>query len=220
MSRGTEPLPGLQAAVAKDRPSIADALGGRQGLLDSGLPGVVFVLTFTVGRQLTWSLWAAVATSAVLTAVRLVRRQTLQHAFSGFLGILLCAFIARRSGKAEDFYLPGLWINAGYAAGYLVSILIRWPLLGVLLGFLTGEGTSWRRDPARLRAYCLASWVWVGMFVLRIAVQYPLYAAGNVTALGVARVAMNLPLLAVAVYASWRILRAVPPARAESEARP
>jgi hypothetical protein len=193
--------------------SLVDALGGPRGFIDSALPGIVFVSVFTVTREVEPSAIAAVATAAGLVALRIIRRETLQHALSGVIGVAICAFIAQRSGRAENFYLPGLLINMAYAAAYVVSILVRWPILGIALGPLLGEGMAWRRDPARLRAYSRASWVWVAMFLLRIAVQAPLWAVGAVTALGVARVAMGLPMFALAAWISYLILRRVPTVR-------
>ena len=89
----------------------------------------------------------------------------MQFVLAGFVGVALAAFIADRTGRAEDFFLPGLLLNAAYATAYLVSIAIRWPLLGVILGPMTGEGMSWRKDPERVRLYSRASWIWVGVFV-------------------------------------------------------
>lgn len=193
--------------------TLVTALGGRRGLAEAGLPSLVFVAVLTATTSLTPAVWAAVAVAAALTAFRLWRRETLQHAIAGFFGVALGAFIAHRTGEAENFYLPGLFLNAGYGAVYLVSILVRWPLLGVVVGPLIGEGTAWRSEPARLRAYSRASWVWVAMFVLRLAVQLPLYLSGAVVALGVMRVAMGLPGVLVAGWVSYLLLRRVPPAR-------
>lgn len=199
------------AAVVQERFSIAEAIGGGRGLLDAGLPGIVFVTVYTITRSLTAAVWGAIAAGALLTAVRLARRETVQHALAGFVGVAIAAFIAQRTGRAENFFLPGLFINAGYALAYLVSILVRWPLLGLFVGAMYGQGTAWRRDPAQLRAFTLASWVWVGMFCLRIAVQWPLYLAGALVPLGVARLAMGWPLFLLAVWISWLLLRPVSP---------
>jgi len=199
------------AAVVQERFSIAEAIGGGRGLLDAGLPGIVFVTVYTITRSLTAAVWGAIAAGALLTAVRLARRETVQHALAGFVGVAIAAFIAQRTGRAENFFLPGLFINAGYALAYLVSILVRWPLLGLFVGAMYGQGTAWRRDPAQLRAFTLASWVWVAMFCLRIAVQWPLYLAGALVPLGVARLAMGWPLFLLAVWISWLLLRPVSP---------
>ena len=197
-------------AAADDAASLQAAFGGRAGLLDAGLPGVVFVLVYTVGgRDLRLSLIVALSTAALLSVLRLVRGQPLQYALSGFLGVGIAAFLASRTGRAEDFYLPGLLYNAGYALAFLVSIAVRWPIIGVMLSLVTQAGTSWRRDPTLLRAYTRASWVWVGMFVLRLAVQLPLYLVGEsaLVALGTARVALGVPLYLVVLWVTYRVLR-------------
>ncbi len=205
------PPPGTLARAATGEAfSALDAVGGRRGIVESVVPGVLFVLVFTATRQLPWALVAAVGAAAAFSVARLARRDTVQPAVAGLVGIAVCALVARRTGRAEDFYLPGLWVNGAYAVAYVVSILVRWPILGVAVGFMTGEGTAWRRDPARLRAYSQASWVWVAMFALRLLVQWPLYLSGSVTALGIARVAMGLPMFALAAFVSWLILRRVP----------
>ena len=201
------------SALSGGRFNLAESIGGTRGVVDNALPGIVFVTVFGIVQQLDVAIWAALAVGAVLAAIRLARRETLQHALGGFVGIAIAAFIAQRSGRAENFFLPSLLKNVGWAAAYLVSILVRWPLLGFFVGPLTGEGLAWRRDPARLRAYSRASWIWVGVFALRAGVQYPLWVAGAVTALGVVSVILGLPLFALAIYLSWLILRRVPPAR-------
>ena len=126
---------------------------------------------------------------------------------AGFPAPALSAWVVSKTGRAEDFFLPGLLANAAYAAGYLISILVGWPLLGVIVGAIRGTGMGWREDPELVRAYSRASWIWVGLFSLRLAVQLPLYLASALTALGVARVAMGIPLFAVGIWLSWLILR-------------
>jgi hypothetical protein len=187
---------------------LAEALGGAHGLADSSLPGLAFVVAYTVGgNELGPAIGAAVVVAIVLTVVRLVRRETLQFAFAGLVGVAIAAFIASRTGRAEDFFLPGLLLNAGYALAYAISIWVRWPLIGVLAGPLVGEGMEWRQDPERVAVYARASWVWVGVFVLRLAVQLPLYLAGAVVALGIAKAAMGVPIFIVAIWITYLVLR-------------
>ena len=120
----------------------------------------------------------AVAISAVLAVARLLRRQTTQFALSGVLGVAFGAFVASRTGKAEDFFLPGILINAGSATAYLVSILVRRPLLGLIVSTVTGEGRAWYRDPERRLAYTKASWIWVGLFCFRLVDPAPALPVG------------------------------------------
>jgi len=190
------------------------ALGGWRGIIDSGLPTVVFVVGYLVtGSNLQTSLIAAIAAGVLIVGWRLIRRQPLQQVLAGFIGLLIAAWFASRTGKAEDVFLPGLLLNIGYGIAFLVSILIRWPLLGIAMGFLTGEGTRWRQEPDLRRVYAAASWIWVGVFGLRVVVQVPLYLSGSVAALGIAKVVLGWPLYLAAAYATYRVLAPVYRAR-------
>jgi hypothetical protein len=204
-----EPEPHASGEEEEGPRDLAEALGGAHGLADSSLPGLAFVIAYTAGdNELGPAITAAVGMAVVLTIVRLIRRETLQFAFAGLVGVGIAAFIASRTGRAEDFFLPGLLLNAGYALAYAISIWVRWPLIGVLAGPLVGEGMEWRQDPERVGVYARASWVWVGVFLLRLAVQLPLYLAGAVVALGVAKAAMGVPIFIVAIWVTYLVLRA------------
>src|SRR5829696_1447080 len=186
-------------------PSLVDAVGGPLGVAESALPAAAFVLTYTVtGQDTRAAVIAAVALGVIFAVARIARGQTVQF---GLGGLALSAYVVSRTGKAEDFFLPGLLANAGYALAYLISILVRWPLLGVIIATLRGGDMAWRKDPKAVRSYSRASWVWVALFSLRLAVQLPLYLASALTALGVARIAMGIPLFAVGIWLSWLILR-------------
>jgi hypothetical protein len=189
-------------------PSLSAAVGGPLGVAESALPAAAFVLAYTIsGQDTRIAVIAAVALGGIFGVARIVRGQTVQFALAGLGGLALSAYVVSRTGKAEDFFLPGLLANAAYAAAYFISILVRWPLLGVIVGAIRGTGMGWREDPEQVRAYSRASWVWVGLFSLRLAVQLPLYFASALTALGVARIAMGIPLFAVGIWLSWLILR-------------
>lgn len=195
-------------ASSKDRLDLIDALGGPRGLADSGLPGLAFVLAYTVsGSDLQLAIWTAVGLAALLTVVRLARRETLQFALAGLIGVGIAAFISSRTGRAEDFFLPGLLLNAAYAVAYAVSISIRWPLIGVIVGPLSGDGMEWRRDPDRVRLFSRASWIWVAVFLVRLAVQLPLYLSDSLVALGIAKAAMGVPIFALAMWLTYLVLR-------------
>lgn len=188
--------------------NLFEAMGGGHGILDSSLPGLAFVVAYTVsGQDLETAVWSAVVVGALLFGVRVVRRETIQFAIAGFVGVAIAAFIAQKTGKAENFFLPGLLLNLGYALAYMISIMVRWPLIGVFIGPLVGEGMEWRKDPRLLRVYTRASWIWVGLFVIRLTVQLPLYLAGELVALGVAKTAMGVPIFAIAVWLSYLVMR-------------
>jgi hypothetical protein len=195
----------------EDKDKVLNALGGKRGLIDSGLPSLVFLVVFNIsGKDVNAALYAAVALSIVLTLLRLLKRETIQHAFSGLIGVGICALISKRTGNAADFYLPGLWINAAYGLLYAITNLVKWPILGVMLGPILGENLLWRKDPARLNAYIKAGWLWVAMFAARLIVQYPLYKSGNINILGTARLLMGYPLFILTAWGTWQILRKTP----------
>jgi hypothetical protein len=191
--------------------SLADALGGVRGVAETSVPAAAYVVALLVTDQnTTTSAIVAVAVGVVLFLARLVQRDTLQHALSGLVGVALAAFVAARTGRAEDFFLVSILKNVGFAAVYVVSILARWPLLGVLVGAIRQQPSAWREDPDQLRAFSRASWIWVGMFLLRIVVQVPLWAAGLTVALGTANVALGLPVYLVTLWLTWLVLRDQP----------
>lgn len=186
--------------------SLMQALGGRRGVLDSGLPPLTFVSAYLAsGSDLTVALAAALVAGVVVTAWRLFTRDTLRHALAGFGAVALAAFVASRTGRPEDYFLPSLLSNVGAALAWAISIWIRRPFLGLTVGALT-RSSAWRTDPEMLAAYCRASWVWVGSFVLRAAVMAPLWLAGMTVALGLAKVALGWPLVLVVIWLSWLIV--------------
>jgi hypothetical protein len=188
-------------------PSLIDAVGGPVGMVESSVPAIAFVAVYSLsGSDTKLAAIVAVVLAVLLTIARLVRRETPRHALSGLVGIGFAAFIAARSGKAENFFLPGLIANAVYAAAFAASIVIRRPLVGVIVAQLDGEGSEWRDDPLRVRTFARASWLWVGLFLTRLTVQLPLYLAGAVVALGVARTAMGLPLFALGLWLTYRLV--------------
>lgn len=214
MTETRDPAAAITSAVA---PPLMEAIGGPLGICESALPAAAFVATYTAtGQDTRAAVIVAVALGAVFAVARIARGQTVQFALGGLGGLALSAYVVSRTGKAEDFFLPGLLANAAYALAYAISIAVRWPLLGVIVASLRGQGMEWRKDPAQVRSYSRASWIWVALFSLRLSVQLPLYLAGALAALGVARISMGIPLFAVGIWLSWLILRPREPAAAPS----
>jgi hypothetical protein len=195
----------------QDKETVIKALGGKKGLIDSGLPAVVFLVTFNVRNDLREAIVAALGLSIVLAIFRLAKKDTIQHSISGILGVLICAYFANRSGNASDFYIPKLLTNLAYGSTYLIANLVGWPILGIVLGPLLGENFEWRKNPERKKVYTRASWIWVAMFFSRIAVQYPIYRSGNVNLLGTVNLAMGYPLFFATAYGSWLVIKTAPP---------
>ncbi|KAE8764212.1 DUF3159 domain-containing protein [Georgenia thermotolerans] len=190
--------------------SVADAVGGVRGLVESVAPGLVFVVVFIATGALVPPLVASLAVAVLAMIVRLVQRTPVTQAAGGLVGVLIGVLWAWRSGEAANYFAMGLWTNAAYAVALLVALVAGWPAVGVVVSLLKGEGFAWRKDPAllaRRRRFVLATWLWIGMFVLRLAVQVPLYLDASVAWLGTARIVMGVPLWALTLWATWVLVR-------------
>lgn len=195
------------------------AIGGWRGMIDSGLPSLVFLLVYLLnGRVLQPALLAALGTGAVIFVLRLVRREPLTQVLAGFAGVAISAWVSARTGQARDFFLWGLIVNVAYGSAFLISLAVRWPLMGVVVGMFMGDPTGWRQDPELRRRFAAATWVWVLLFGSRILVQVPLYLAGWVGALGGAKIVMGWPLFLFAAYVTYRLLAPIFQERRSAEA--
>ncbi|TYB95236.1 DUF3159 domain-containing protein [Micromonospora sp. WP24] len=213
-SGGAPQRPEGAEAADQGRPeSLADLLGGRAGAIDATLPPVAFAVGWLLGGESIWvGVGAALVTGAGVAVWRLRRGDRPRSVLIGLLAVCVAALIALRTGRAEDFFLLQLLSNAASTLVWAVSILLRWPLLGVVVGAALGQRTRWRRDAALVRAYGRGSWVWTATYVLRVAVFVPLYLGGQVVALVAARVALTWPLVAAALAVSWLVVRRSLPA--------
>ena len=189
--------------------SLLRAVGGGRGLIESILPGLGFLVIYTLTKSLVLSVLAPVALALVFVIVRLATKTALTQAFAGIAGIALSALLALLTGKAEANFIPGIIINVVSLSVLLVSILIRWPLIGVIFGFLTNDGFLWRTTKAKRRVLYLATWLWAFLFALRLAVEVPLYLAGNTELLAGAKLILGVPLYAGMLWVTWLLVRAV-----------
>ena len=194
---------------------VLKSAGGVQGIAESILPGLVFLVAFTVSRELPLALTAALAVAAAFTVARLVQRKPLTQALAGIVGVGLSAWLANSTGKAEDFYVLGFFTNLGYILAMSISIAVRWPFAGLLFGFIRNEGLDWRKNPGRVKAYQLGTWVIIAVLVLRLVVQVPLYFMGEpgFAALATTRLLMGAPLYILGIWVAWLLTRPAPPAK-------
>lgn len=197
------------------RAQLSTALGGARGMLESAVPTVGFTGTYVVLHELRPALLVSISLAIVLLVVRLVQRQTPQFVLNAAVGIAVAAAFALRSGEARDFFLPGLLYNGGYAVVLVGSVLVGWPLVGFLIGSVTGDVTAWHRDRQVVRLCSTLTWVLAIPCLVRIAVQLPLYLADAETWLGITKIAMGWPLqvgaLALMVYVLGRDATPVSP---------
>ncbi|MCW0212563.1 MAG: DUF3159 domain-containing protein [Pseudonocardia sp.] len=206
------------AALPPGEPdSLRAILGGRGGAIDATVPVVVFVLAWVLADAVGWPSAVAVGGGAAIAAglavaiVRLAQGRRPRAVLFGLLGVAVAALIAMYTGRAADFFLVQIATNAASALAWTISIVVRWPLLGLVVGTLLGQKTRWRRDPDLTRGYQRASWVWVGQYVVRVAVFLPLYQADLVLGLGAARAVLSPALVALCVFLSWPMLRSALP---------
>lgn len=192
------------------------AMGGTLGIVETVLPGLIFVLVFALSGDPWFAIFLSAGASVLFTLWRLVRRQAPTQALVGLAGVILSAVLALMTGRAQDNFLIGIYTNAAYGAVFLVSILVGWPILGVFVNLAKSAGTSWRKDRHQFRVYMGVTALWVVMFATRLIVEVPLWASNNTQALGIAKVALGLPLYVPVLAASWLIIRGMARERART----
>lgn len=187
---------------------LFDAIGGIRGLIESVVPGLAFLIVFTITKNVQPSVLVPVAVAAVFIAVRLIRRENIGPAVSGALGIALSAGIALFSGRAEDNFITGFIINAFSVLVMTGSVIIKRPLIGVVAGMVTSD-SEWRNDTLKFRRSLVASLGWVGVFALRLVVELPLYFSAQIEMLATAKLVLGLPLYALMLWITWVLLKGI-----------
>ncbi len=188
------------------RHQLSKALGGRRGMLEGAVPTIAFTITYITTRELKLALGVGGALAVLLLVIRILQKQPVQFVVNSIVGITIAAVFALRSGKAEDVFLPGIIYNAAYGGLMTLSVLVRWPIVGLLIGSVTGDLTSWRLNPGLVRLCSRLTWLLVAPCVIRVAVQYPLYLDGQVGWLGVSKIALGWPLQVAALAAMVYLL--------------
>lgn len=208
-----KPPANVDTVEALVRKQLSTALGGPRGVLEAAIPTAAFTLCYVVTHELRTALFVAAGLAAVALVVRLVQRSTVQFVMNAAFGIAIGAAFALRADGGEDsddgalaYFLPGILYNTAYGAVLLLTVLIRWPLVGFMVGAVTGDPTGWRNDPAMVKLCSRLTLLLALPCVLRVLVQYPLYEAGEVGLLGTAKVVMGWPLQVAALAAMAALL--------------
>lgn len=199
------------------RSQLAKALGGKRGMVEAAIPTLTFTIGYVLTEELRQSILLAVGMALVLGLVRIVQRSSPQYVITSLFGIGIAALFAMRSGNAADAFLPGVIYNAVYAVVLTVTILVRWPAIGLMIGPFIGhkeDFSSWRANPAVVTLASRLTWLLVLPCVIRVLVQFPLWLADNYgwadtfAVLGFSKVAMGWPLQ-VAAFAGmvWVLAR-------------
>ncbi len=189
------------AEPARSTPTIWEQMGGPMGMVDSGLPVVVFIVANAIGG-LGWGIGAALAAAVVIAIMRVVRKRPVTQAIAGVFGVGIAAYIAYRTNSAKGYFLLGIWSYLVYGGALLQSMLVRWPAIGVIWEGINGRGTAWRRDKKLVRRYDFATLVWVLVFAARYLVQNYLYDTDQVGWLAVVRLLMGYPVFLIAIAIS------------------
>lgn len=207
------------------RGQLSKALGGRRGMVEAAVPTLLFTVLYLTTKQLQLALALSVGAALVLLVVRLVQRSTVQFVVNALVGIGIGWFFvtlaARRGGDANDqalaYFLPGIIYNTAYTALLAFTCLVRWPLVGFMVGSVTGDPTAWHRDKQVVRLCTQLTWLLALPCLLRVLVQAPLWLGGHsdaidpesaVAALGVLKVVMGWPLQLTALGAMvWLLSR-------------
>ncbi len=199
------------------RAQLTKALGGVRGIVEAAVPTIAFTVMWLLTSNLRTSLVVSISTAVVLLIVRVLQRSTPQFVLNSLVGIGVGAFFASRTGDAKGFFLPGILYNAGYSVAMLLSIVVRWPVVGFLIGSVSGDPTSWRNDPAVVRLCSKLTWMLMVPCVVRVAVQLPVYLIGGndaVAELGILKIVMGWPLQVAGLAAMvWLLARGRTPAR-------
>ncbi|PJM72605.1 zinc ABC transporter permease [Bifidobacterium primatium] len=202
------------ASLADEDFSVIDAIGGPRGVVESILPGVVFVVLFVATRDLHMTVMVSAAVAAVQVIVRLIQRQSVFGALTGVMAVAICLVWAWFSHDARNYYLPGFLVNTFWIVVLGVSLIARVPGIGVLVEFVRNPATdhlgdwlrAWRDDGPLLKAYMMVTGIWIAVFALRLGVQVPMYLTNHVGWLGTARLIMGVPMFAAAIWISWLII--------------
>jgi hypothetical protein len=189
--------------------ALLAAMGGVRGLVESILPGLAFLVIYTITKDLVLSVVVPVVIAVAFVVIRLMTRTPWTSAFAGVIGLALSAGLALITGRAEDNFVLGFLINGAFLLALLISVVVRWPLIGVIVSLIRGEGSSWREDRAKFRVALIATILWCGLFALRLGVELPLYFAENAEALAALKLILGVPLYAGMLWVTWLLVRTV-----------
>lgn len=194
-------------AVAGAEFSAKESVGGVRGMIESSAPGIVFVTAYLIWGGYRIPTIAALATVILMVIARLIVRERVIHALGGVFGVALGALWAWRFADPGEYFVPGFWINGATFAGLALSILVGWPIVGVVVAIVRGAPMEWRQDSRLRRRFGWATAIMAGLFAAKLVVQLPLYWAHEVAALGVAKLAMGVPLFVLVAWWIWLVVR-------------
>jgi hypothetical protein len=205
----------LANGISDDAPmgtALLGSIGGVRGIIESVLPTLVFLVLHLILNDVVISTLIPVGVALIFVVARAGARSPLTSAVTGAVILGVTAGLAILTNRAENNFIPGILLNAGFVVAFLISLAVRWPLVGVIVAMLLGErAESWRTVQRQRRALTLATWVWVAMYGIRLVIEVPLYLAANASGLAIAKLILGVPLYAVVLLATWLLIRSVFP---------
>jgi hypothetical protein len=181
------------------RYQLSQSLGGARGMIESALPFIAFTIAWVITRQLYPAIAAAVIAALLLAAIRLIQRQSIKYVVQAVIPTAIAVLIATRTGRAQDVFLPGILYNGVLAVVSIVTVAIRKPLVGFIIGTAVGDPTGWTRDRGLVKMTSKLTLVLAVPYVARFVVQLPLFLAGQVVLLAIAKVILGWPMLIAAL---------------------
>ena len=194
--------------------SVIDSIGGIRGIIESMLPGLLFVICYVVTRNVQTTVIVVAVIAVLQVVIRLIQRQSLMGAISGLISIGICLVWVWTSNQARDYYMMGFITNAVYSVFLAISLIVRVPALGLVIESIRKMPTEnfgawlheWLDYKPLKRAYMYVTGLWIAVFVLRLILQMPLYLVDNIVWLGPVRLIMGLPFWALAIWVSYLII--------------
>jgi hypothetical protein len=191
----TEETPQFRYVEEFVRYQLSQSLGGARGMIESALPFIAFTIAWVIARQLYPAVAAAVVTAFLLALIRLIQRQSIKYVVQAVIPTVIAALIATRTGRAQDVFLPGILYNGALAVLSLVTVAIRKPLVGFIIGAAVGDPTGWTKDRGLVNMTSKLTLVLAVPYVARFMIQLPLFLAGQVVLLGISKVVLGWPML-------------------------
>ena len=181
------------------RYQLSQSLGGARGMIESALPFIAFTIVWVITRQLYPSIAAAAGVAFLLGLIRLIQRQSLKYVAQAVIPTAIAVLIATRTGRAQDVFLPGILYNGALAVLSIVTVAVRRPLVGFIIGAAVGDPTGWTKDRGLVRMTSKLTLVLAVPYITRFVIQLPLFLAGQVVLLGIAKVVLGWPMLIAAL---------------------
>ncbi|WP_245927272.1 DUF3159 domain-containing protein [Nocardioides silvaticus] len=178
---------GVATVEALVRHQLAASLGGKRGMLEAAIPGIIFTAIWLPTKELEAALVASLAVAGAALLLRIVQRSSTQYVFNAIFGIGLgWVFVrwAESSGGSESdqalaFFLPGILISLGYTVVMGASCLIGWPVLGFMLGVATEDATGWHENKQVVRLCSRLTWVMLLPGAIGVLLQGPVWLLGH-----------------------------------------